>query len=67
MTQERFNQMMATYEREQRNQPVSGWAREYWENAVARGIFDGTAPRAPLTREQAATVFTRLGLIPEER
>ena len=42
-------------------QPVSGWAKEAWEAAVAAGVFDGTKPQAPLTREQAAAVLARLG------
>lgn len=28
-----------------------------------RGVFDGTKPRAPLTREQAALALERLGLL----
>ena len=42
-------------------QPVSGWAREAWEAAVAAGVFDGTKPQSPLTREQAAAVLARIG------
>ena len=41
----------------------SDWARESWEKAVALGVFDGTDPRGPLTREQAAVVLDRLGLL----
>lgn len=41
-------------------EPVSAWAREAWEQAVALGLFDGTKPQAPLTREQAALVWSRL-------
>lgn len=42
-------------------QPVSDWAKDAWTAAVAAGIFDGTKPQAPLTREQAAAVLARLG------
>ena len=42
-------------------QPVSDWAKEAWEAAVAAGIFDGTKPQASLTREQAAAVLARMG------
>lgn len=41
----------------------SSWAKESWEKAVALGVFDGTDPRGPLTREQAAAVLDRLGLL----
>lgn len=41
--------------------PVSDWARSAWEAAVAAGLFDGTKPQAPLTREQAAVLLERLG------
>lgn len=43
--------------------PASGWAAGAWEKAVSAGIFDGARPRAPLTREQAALVLERLGLL----
>ena len=45
----------------QESKPVSDWAKEAWEAAVAAGVFDGTKPQAPLTREQAAAVLDRLG------
>ncbi|MGN8968867.1 peptidoglycan recognition protein family protein [Intestinimonas sp. HCP28S3_D6] len=45
----------------QESKPVSDWAKEAWEAAVAAGVFDGTKPQAPLTREQAAAVLARLG------
>ena len=41
----------------------SDWAADDWYLAVQRGVFDGTNPKNPLTREQAAVVFRRLGLI----
>ena len=41
-------------------EPPSPWAQAAWERAVALGLFDGTKPRAPLTREQAALVWDRL-------
>lgn len=41
----------------------SPWAAEAWQGAVAQGLFDGTAPQAPLTREQCALVLRRLALI----
>ena len=54
-------------------QPESGnpdqadpWAQEAWAKAAAAGIFDGTRPRDPLTRQEAALVLDRLGLLPEK-
>ena len=41
----------------------SSWAKEAWKKAVALGIFDGTNPQGPLTREQAAVILNRLGLL----
>lgn len=51
-------------------QPESGqpdqadpWAQEAWDKATAAGIFDGTRPRDPLTRQEAALVLDRLNLL----
>ena len=41
----------------------SDWAAESWEKAVAKGLFDGTSPQGALTREQAAVLLDRLGLL----
>ena len=64
MTQETFNQMfraaMEAWQAEQAAQPVSTWAEEAWKAAKAGGVFDGTAPRTALTREQAALVLSRM-------
>lgn len=42
---------------------ASDWAKAAWEKATSAGIFDGTAPQNPLTREQAAQVLDRLGML----
>ena len=67
MTQEQFDTMfaraMAEYTARAEKESASGWARDAWERAAARGVFDGTKPRAPLTREQAALALERLGLL----
>lgn len=47
------------------NKPASGYAAEVWQQAVTAGIFDGTNPRAPLTREQFAVILGKLDLIPK--
>lgn len=63
MTQEQFNAMMDIYLAQSREKPVSDWAKNTWDKAMATGVFDGTAPQNPLTREQAALVLDRLGLL----
>ena len=67
MTQEQFDTMfaraMAAYTAGAEKEPASVRAREAWERAAVRGVFDGARPRAPLTREQAALVLERLGLL----
>jgi len=42
------------------NQKVSDWATEDWDRAVTSGYFDGTNPKNPLTREQAAKVINNV-------
>ena len=41
----------------------SAWAAAAWEKAVEKGIFDGSDPQGALTREMAAVVLGRLGLL----
>ena len=41
----------------------SSWAKEAWEKATEKKIFDGTNPKGNITREQVAVVLDRLGLI----
>jgi hypothetical protein len=64
MTQERFDAMfkaaMERYNKDLTTMPPSNWAKGNWERMVAAGMFDGTSPRAPLSREQAATLFAKL-------
>ena len=63
VTQEQFNAMMETYLNQQREKETSTWSAAAWEKAKTAGVFDGTAPQAQLSREQAALVFERLGLL----
>lgn len=64
MTQEQFYQMflqaMATYNKKLSEKTVSEWAEDAWRRATDKGLFDGTMPKAPLTREQAAVILDRL-------
>ena len=60
MDYQRFKEFMERYNRELSGRAVSGWAGESWEWAKERGLLDGSAPKAPLTREQAAAVLGRV-------
>lgn len=48
---------------EQEEKGPNDWHKADWEAAKDAGIFDGTMPQAPLTREQASTVLQRCGLV----
>ena len=60
MDYQRVKEFMERYNRELSGRAVSGWAGESWEWAKERGLLDGSAPKAPLTREQAAAVLGRV-------
>lgn len=66
VTQEQFNAMAEVYFSQLRTKETSSFATEAWDRAVKAGIFDGTAPQAPMSREQASLVLERLGLLPEK-
>ena len=63
MTQEQFNRMMDVYLAQNRDKAASSWAKTDWDKATQAGVFDGTGPLNPLTREQAAAVLVRLNLV----
>lgn len=67
MTQEQFNKMFAAamdaYNKELNAMQPGSYATEAWEKAKAKGVLDGSRPRAPLTREQFAVVLDRLKLL----
>ena len=60
MTEERIRKIVreefAAMEAERAKKPVSSWAKEFWEEAKARGITDGTRPQSFITRQEAATM-----------
>lgn len=58
-----FEKAMAEHTAQQNKKPVSSFARESFSKAKAKGVLDGTAPQAPLTREQAAVVLDRIGAL----
>ena len=64
MSEDQFYQMflqaMATYNKKLSEKTVSEWAEDAWRRATDKGLFDGTMPKAPLTREQAAVILDRL-------
>lgn len=51
------------YFEKRNNLKPSNWAETNWNKAVAYGVFDGTMPRGEFTREQAATVFEKMGIL----
>lgn len=59
MTYERFCEYMAQYEAERNAKPVSDWAKEAWASMVSDGVFDGSRPQAPLTRQEASIIIER--------
>ena len=63
VTQEQFDALLAAHRQAVESRPAETWARQAWEKAVAAGLFDGTKPQSALTREQAALVLERLGLL----
>lgn len=58
-----FLQAMARYNNERDKKAVGDVFAPSWKKAKDAGVLDGNAPRAPLTREQAAIVMDRLGLL----
>lgn len=44
------------------NEP-SEWAKKSWQKACDKKVFDGTRPRETFTREEAAVLFDKLGLL----
>jgi hypothetical protein len=38
----------------------SSWAKDNWEKATKKGIVDGTRPHQDITREEMATVVSRI-------
>ncbi|OUQ25414.1 N-acetylmuramoyl-L-alanine amidase [Flavonifractor sp. An135] len=67
MTQEQFNVLFAAAQASREAatavQKASTWAADAWKKAEAAGVLDGKSPQAPLTREQAALILERLGLL----
>lgn len=61
--QEEFNKMMEVYESQEREKPADNWAVSVWKKACGRRVFDSSAPRSPLKREEAAQVLNNLGLL----
>ena len=45
-------------------EPASPWAQAFWDKATVKGIVDGSRPRSALTRQEFATVLSKM--IPEK-
>ena len=63
VTYKEFCAFMARYQKDLEAKNASAWAEKAWEALMDAGITDGSAPQAPLTREQLAVMLQRLGLI----
>lgn len=63
LTYNQFKAYVLRYEKENEGKNASAWASDAWKALTDAGITDGSAPQAPLTREQLAVVLQRLGLI----
>ena len=63
LSYEQFEAYMNRYIKENECKGPSAWASKDWQTLTAAGITDGTAPRAPLTREQYAVRQVRQGMI----
>ena len=63
LTYEHFMAFLQRYEKENEGRNASAWAADAWKALTDAGITDGSAPQAPLTREQLAVMLQRLGLI----
>lgn len=60
MSYEQFKAYMDTYIQELANKDASVWALNYLRNAEASGVMDDSRPRSYVTREELATVVSRL-------
>lgn len=58
-----FEKAMKTYEANRGKVSPSAAHASAWNKAKRKGTLDGSRPKDPLTREQAATVLDRLGLL----
>ncbi len=65
ITQEQFETMYETMLTAKRALVESDWSAKegYFNRAKAAGLTDGTAPQAPMTREENIAILGRLGLI----
>ncbi len=63
LTYDQFKAFLQRYEKENERKTANAWAADAWKALTDAGITDGSAPQAPLTREQLAVMLQRLGLI----
>jgi hypothetical protein len=59
VTQDRFNEMMGLWLREQNGLPLPSWAEAEFNEAIQSGITDGTNPNGIMTRWQGALMALR--------
>ena len=63
LSYEQFKEYLDRWIKELQAKDPNEWHAADWEAAKKAGLFDGTMPQAPLTREQASTVLKRCGLV----
>lgn len=59
-----FQKMLTVEETPKGKEPVenpSSWAAIAWQEAVRKGVLDGTRPFDPITRQEMAVILSRLG------
>ncbi len=66
MTETEVRTLIDKVAEEKAKKAVSSWAKDAFAAAADAGVLDGTSPQAPLTREQFATVLTRLHFCGED-
>lgn len=57
---EKFVAALKRYEKERDMQPASQYAKEIWARVTEQGLFDGSRPKAPLLRQEAAALLKAL-------
>lgn len=63
MTEREVRDIIAKVKAEEAQRSVSAWANGYFAACKDAGILDGTAPAAPVTREQLARVMVASGVV----
>ena len=65
LTDEQAYQLMVKAERYAAALPEPDWSKteKHWQNAIAKGVVDGSAPERPMKRDEVIAVLGRKGLL----